>query len=218
MRDVRLSWTIAAITRIEGDSDNSLPDICRPIAGFLLILSSERTLENPLRVEIPGDMAKSIALAVDESASRLRTLSPGLIAYKIFDFYIIGARTKDLANLMSLQPVVCLAEDIGLTPHHDYETLLEQLRACFNSEYRSKHPRRLFLSGVASTVFSRKQLEVTLDADADALLKLYNRIATNTQPTWDEFTSVIKLVKPGFWPSRDDLLAGHKSVQATLRD
>jgi len=218
VRNVRLSWSVAAIARIEGDNDVFRSHLCRPIAEFLSVLSSGRTLETPLRVEIPGVIAKYFALAVDERANRPETQTQNLIAYKILDFDIIGAKPKDLANVMSLQPVICLDEDIELTPHDDYETLLKQLRPCFNSEYRSKHPRRLFLSGVPTTVFPPEELEATLDTDADALLKLYNDIATNSQPTWEEFTSVIKLVKPGFWPSRDDLLAGHKSVQATVRD
>lgn len=198
--------------------DASRSDSCRQIAEFLSILSSGNISGDPLRVDLPDIAARYFVQIVEEGTSRPEAQSPKSIVYKIPDFDIYFGRITDLASMMSLQPVVCLDEDIEFLPHEDYGRLLEQLRPCFDSEYRPKHPRRLFLSGVPTTVFSSEELEATLDADADALLKLYNDIATNSQPTWEEFTSVIKLVKPGFWPSRDDLLAGHKSVQATLRD
>jgi len=187
-------------------------DICKTILKFLSVLAHDDLSKAPLRVDISFNMAKYFAQIAEEGVIRPDVQSPKSIVYKIPYLDIDLARTKDLANVMALQPVVCLDEDIELAPHEDYDCLLKRLRHCFSSEHRPTYPRRLFLSGLPATVLSPEELEATMDADADTLLKLYNHITTDSQPTWEEFTSVIKLVKPDFWPSREDLEAGPKSV------
>jgi hypothetical protein len=199
-------------TRLTEDAHSSRVDLCKTILEFLSVLAPVDVLQDPLQVDISGNMAVRFAQTAEEGADRPEAQLLKSINFKIPCIDILFGNKKDVATLMSLQPVVYFDEDIELAPHEDYECLLKRLRPCFSSEHRPTYPGRLFLSGLPATVLSPEELEATRDAEADTLLKLYNDIKTDSQPTWEEFTSTIKLVEPGFWPSRDDLEAGRRSV------
>jgi len=194
--------------------DDIRADVCRQIVDFLVFLAPERVTEYPLRVDIPDTMARYFARIVKEGVGQLRDQSTKSVTYKISHWDYNLDEPKDLAEVMCLQPVVCFDDEDAYYPYGEFEleSLLIRLDHCFSQQYHPTSSRQLFLSDVPRIALTSRELGITKDADADALLKLYNRMQRASRPTWKEFTSTIKLVEPGFWPSRDDLEAGRRSV------
>lgn len=185
---------------------------CKLLRAFLSGLASNNDLSDPIHVDISSGLAKRYAKHVQKDA-KLDKPSTSL-SFKIRYWEVYLDKPTDLANLICLQPVVCLDDDCD--SHQDFQELLEHLNPCFSQRQRSSNPRQLFLSGAPAIVLSPKELRASLDPVADSLLKLYQNINGTWEPTWEEFTSFIKLVGPEFWPSRSDLERGYRSVSSLI--